>query len=298
MEHTIEPGYSPTEQTAVWGPRSTMTIQEQHDSPTSAWPLRQSGTTPSLVPAVPSWSPASVAVRSNSIDAGRGGDAASSHASAQYTPDLPRQPSVTLPFSADGEATGQSDLSKSSMPLRWTPNSLAQTHNGWPDEVSDSSLLPWLGAFFKRLHPSVPVLSQITVYEDLLVGKHRTNSDNGAMILALCAMAMVQCVYTEEASQLDNRIFMARSWMHHSARMRSSWNFGQNPEISTILTSFYLFGCLFSDGHQLAAWHQLRLAVDMSCQIGLDQPDMYLTRDKDARDQRMRIYLALAITER
>lgn len=175
---------------------------------------------------------------------------------------------------------------------------LLEYANSWPAEVDEASLLPWLDSYFKRLSPIVPVLSHIAVYEAMLLGRHRSDRDLGAMILSMCSIVMIQAVYTEEAAHLDERTKTAKLWMQHSARMRSTWDFGQDPTIETILTSFFLFGCLFSNGQQRAAWHQLRLAVDMSCQIGLDQPDVYLLKTKQEREQRIRIYLSLAVTER
>jgi hypothetical protein len=159
-------------------------------------------------------------------------------------------------------------------------------------------LLPWLAEYFDRLSPITPVLNRAKVYEDMLHGRHKRDNDFGAMLLAMCALVMIQSVYTNETDQLDQRTRTARRLMQHVARMRASWNFGQEPTSETILTSFFLFGSLFSDTTANAAHHQLRLAVDMSRQLGLDVPDVYPTRSKEEMEQRIRIYLTLVVTER
>ncbi|KAK4689033.1 hypothetical protein P7C73_g1076, partial [Tremellales sp. Uapishka_1] len=168
----------------------------------------------------------------------------------------------------------------------------------WPPGVNDQALLPWLSAYFDRLSPICPVLNRANIYEDMLLGRHKRDQDFGAMILSMCALVMIQSVYTSETSQLDDRIRKARGLMQHVARMRAAWDFGQDPTHETILTSFFLFGSLFSNTTGNAAHHQLRLAVDMSRQLGLDVLDVYPMRSKEEAEQRIRIYLTLVVTER
>jgi hypothetical protein len=265
-------------------PWSSQAPQQDTGAAVIPWGIGDTGTGQSIESAVPAWSGASRCNSSQNSPQDSSNIRQSLAPSTRFPNDTIVQDGVSLPsISAGGSIRRQQQL---------------QHSNSWPAEVDEASLLPWLDSYFKRLSPIAPVLSHVSLYEAMLLGRHRTNRDFGAMILAICSLVMIQSVYSEESAQLDQRTVTARSWMQHSAYMRSTWDFGQDPTIETILTSFFLFGCLFSDGQQRAAWHHLRLAVDMSCQIGLDKPDLYAPRSKQEMEQRLRIYLTLAVTER
>ena len=64
----------------------------------------------------------------------------------------------------------------------------------WPKSISQEALLPWIDVYFKRLHPTVPVLNRTMVYQEMLLRTHHHDPQFGAMLLALCAFAMTQPV--------------------------------------------------------------------------------------------------------
>jgi hypothetical protein len=82
----------------------------------------------------------------------------------------------------------------------------------WPSHINEETLLPWIDVYFKRLHPTIPILDRAEMYREMLVRKHHTNSQYGAMLLSLCAFAMTQPVQIHERAGMyttcDESIFV------------------------------------------------------------------------------------------
>lgn len=128
----------------------------------------------------------------------------------------------------------------------------------WPASIQECSLLPWIDIYFSRLHPTVPVLDRSSLYKNILTQEHRKNPNFGALLLALCAFALTQPVQIDERSSYSNRTLQAKSYLNEAVKMRSCSDFGENPTLEAILTSFFLFACLFGSNQHNAAWHRLR----------------------------------------
>lgn len=175
---------------------------------------------------------------------------------------------------------------------------LAATADVWPSRVNEMTLLPWIDVYFKRLHPTIPILNRTNIYSDMLLRKHRTDPHYGAMLLGLCAFAMTQPVQIHERASMPSRSVQARMLMEECVRMRVTADFGENPTIEMAITSFFLFACLFGNNQHKAARHRLREAVDLAYSLGLHLPDSYIGLAIDMREQWLRTYLVLSVTER
>lgn len=168
----------------------------------------------------------------------------------------------------------------------------------WPPKVNETTLLPWIDVYFKRLHPTVPILSRTSLYADMLLRKHRTDPQYGSMLLGLAAFAMTQPVHIHERRSMPSRSIQARMLLEECVRLRVTINFGEDPTIEMILASFFLFACLFGSSEHKAARHRLREAVDLAHSLGLHSPDYYDCLTIEKRDQWLRTYLVLSVTER
>lgn len=168
----------------------------------------------------------------------------------------------------------------------------------WPARVNEMTLLPWIDVYFKRLHPTIPILSRTNIYSDMLLRKHRTDPHYGAMLLGLCAFAMTQPVQIHERASMPSRSVQARMLMEECVRMRVSADFGEVPTIETALASFFLFACLFGDSKHNAARHRLREAVDLAYSLRLHLPESYVSLEPEVKEQWLRTYLVLSVTER
>lgn len=168
----------------------------------------------------------------------------------------------------------------------------------WPSHVNEETLLPWIDVYFKRLHPTIPILDRAEMYREMLTRKHHSDPQYGAMLLSLCAFAMTQPVQIHERASTPSRSAQARMLMEECVKMRVAADFGENPSIEMILASFFLFACLFGSGQHKAARLRLREAVDLAHSLGIHLPQLYETLDAETKERWLRTYLVLSVTER
>lgn len=168
----------------------------------------------------------------------------------------------------------------------------------WPASISEERLMPWYDVYFKRLHPTIPILNRTTLYHDLLLRKHHTDPQYGSMLLALSAFAMSQPIQIHERADIPSRSAQARMLMEECVKLRIASDFGEEPSIEMILTSFFLFACLFGTTSHKAARLRLREAVDLAYSMGIHLPQSYEQLDDQTRELWIRTYLVLSVTER
>ncbi|KAJ5375371.1 hypothetical protein N7517_007377 [Penicillium concentricum] len=168
----------------------------------------------------------------------------------------------------------------------------------WPSTINEANMIPWIDVYFDRLHPTIPVLNRSSLYTSMLAQEHRKNSQFGAMLLSLCAFSLTQPIEINERPTSSSRALQARAMMHEATKMRSCSDFGENPTIEAVLTSFFLFGCLFGSNQHNAAWLRIREALDLAATLGLNDPESYHDLSGEEKGQRLRTYLVLSITER
>lgn len=197
-------------------------------------------------------------------------------------------------------AAGPSHASEQEAPLgsEPPPATAHKTTHVWPASISESSLIPWIDMYFDRLYPTLPVLNRSSLFSRILSREHRHNPQFGAMLLSLCAFALTQPVQIKEQPTSSSRASQARSLMDEATKMRSSSDFGENPTLDAVLTSFFLFASLFGSNQHNAAWLRLREAVDLGATMRLHDPDSFQGLAIEEQDQRLRTYLVLSITER
>ncbi|KAJ5204028.1 uncharacterized protein N7498_004907 [Penicillium cinerascens] len=176
------------------------------------------------------------------------------------------------------------------------------SHDGgdefWPTSINEANMVPWIDVYFDRLHPTLPLLSRSSLFTRMLCQEHRKNPQFGSMILSLCAFSLTQPIEINERATTSSRATQARLMMDEATRMRSCSDFGEHPTIEAVLTSFFLFGCLFGSNQHNAAWLRLREALDLASTLGLNDPNLYQDLSSDEKGQRLRTYLVLSITER
>jgi len=189
----------------------------------------------------------------------------------------------------------QTDNPMSGIPLR---QSSGRSESLWPSYINESSLIPWIDVYFDRLHPTLPVLNRSSIFIRILSQEHRRNSQFGAMLLAVGAFSLTQPIEISERPTASSRADQARFMMNESTKMRSSSDFGEQPTLEAVLTSFFLFGCLFGTNQHNAARLRLREAIDLALMLGLNDPNSYNRLSSEEKGQWLRTYLVLSVTER
>ncbi|WPH01861.1 transcription factor C6 AmyR like protein [Acrodontium crateriforme] len=226
-------------------------------------------------------------IYSNSAEPGNGTNAltASPSLSEFVFPSMPMD-SPSASFDAFG-----------ALPQQYLPP-LAETVDVWPSNINEETLLPWIDVYFKRLHPTVPILNRTNMYHEMLLRKHRSDSQYGAMLLSLCAFAMTQPVQIHERAAGPSRSAQADMLLEKCVKMRVAADFGEDPTMEMILSSFFLFACLFGSNKHRAARLRLREAVDLAYSLGIHLPESYEGMSAEKREQWLRTYLVLSVTER
>jgi hypothetical protein len=214
----------------------------------------------------------------------------------------PSLPSIIQPV-PDVSAMSLPPQEQQGMPFSPTVGSMqSESQDGsdesWPDSINEANMIPWIDVYFDRLHPTVPVLSRSSLFTRMMCQEHRKNSQFGSMVLSLCAFSLTQPIEINERATTSSRATQARLMMHEATKMRSCSDFGEHPTIEAVLTSFFLFGCLFGSNQHNAAWLRLREALDLASSLGLNDPNSYRDLSGAEKGQRLRTYLVLSITER
>lgn len=194
----------------------------------------------------------------------------------------PRVDSSTIPVSSVGPPPAESSA----------PRTI------WPPSIVEANMIPWIDVYFDRLHPTLPVLNRSSLFVRMLSQEHRRNPQFGSMLLSLCAFSLTQPIEIDERPTSQSRAGQARLMMNEATKMRSCSDFGEHPTIEAVLTSFFLFGCLFGSNQHNAAWLRLREALDLAATLGLNNPDSYRELSSEEKGQCLRTYLVLSITER
>lgn len=175
----------------------------------------------------------------------------------------------------------------------------SNTNGLWPSVITDENLIRWLDIYFERLYPTLPVLRRSTVFARLLAHEHHSNPDFGAMLLSLSAFALIQPVrVSEQQASPASRQQIVNLLLIEAVKMRAAVTFGQDPTLDMIFTSIFLFACLFQKEQHNAAWLRLREAVELGLLYGLDDFDTYVNCGPEKKQQRLRVYYLLVITER
>ncbi|KAJ4391828.1 hypothetical protein N0V93_005448 [Gnomoniopsis smithogilvyi] len=205
-------------------------------------------------------------------------------------------------ISSQDTHTGDVDLPSGSFiisPTSRRSRGGSSSNDVWPSIVTDENLIRWLDIYFERLYPTLPVLKRSTVFARLMDREHRRNPDFGAMLLSLSAFALIQPVrLSEQKLSSHSRENMVCLLLNESVKMRSVVDFGQAPTLDMIFTSVFLFACLFQKEQHNAAWLRLRESVELGALFGLDKFESYAHCGPEQKQQRLRVFYLLSVTER
>lgn len=188
---------------------------------------------------------------------------------------------------------------QSESPINIGASTLQSESDFWPAYIHETNLIPWIDVFFDRLHPTLPtVLDRSSLLTRMFQREHRQNPQFGAMLLSLCAFSLTQPIDISERPSSSSRAGHAGMMMTEATKMRSLSDFGENPTVEAVLTSFFLFGFLFGSNQHNAARLRLREAVDLASILGLNDSRTYANCSTEDKGQLLRIYLVLSVTER
>jgi hypothetical protein len=165
-------------------------------------------------------------------------------------------------------------------------------------DFDDEGIRFLVDLFLTRLHPSMGFFKKSYLWTNLAWNRHRSDRDFGALVLAICALTMLQAKQAQDDRHFSQRSVKAERMLDEACRVHGSPGLGQSPPLEAVLTSIFLFACQFCRGQDDAAYFRLKEAMTLGDLLGLQSPQAYETNDRDENDRRRRTYLGLTVMER
>jgi Fungal specific transcription factor domain len=195
-------------------------------------------------------------------------------------------------------------------------NTLRKQHADWhtsqswqptPGLMTSEIVDACIDFFFRNMYPTMPVLHRERLYTAL--ADVHTSSETYCLVAALCAFMIIQpgmqmpqneseSSDSGEQSTAASNTVTGMAFLEEAVRVRKSYDYVENPTLSTIITSFFLFGCYFGIDKHNSAWFYLREATTFAHVLGLQTESTYLVFDPIESERRRRTYWLLFLTER
>lgn len=183
------------------------------------------------------------------------------------------------------------------VPLVGALRSTEQSPSSLAPIVDNSTLKSLIGIFRDRLLPVMPFFKGCYLTKQLAGDRLMKDAQFRAMILAICALTLLQPQQTNDKGTFLHQI-NADLLMEEAIRLHARPDFGESPTIAGVLTSTFLFACQFCKGRDNAAWLKLREAISLGELLNLHNARGYIDVDSDERDLRKRTYICLIVLER
>ncbi|OBT63246.1 hypothetical protein VE03_07780 [Pseudogymnoascus sp. 23342-1-I1] len=176
------------------------------------------------------------------------------------------------------------------------------SYNDWPDRrsrIQSEDLLPLIEMFFDHLFPIMPVLDRNKYLNSKMLGDEiALPPGDYALLTAVSALTIVQLSLPGHFVPNEVPTISAGMLIEECLRTRHQCNYIANPNLSTVLTSFFLFGYYGNLEKHNQARHFLHESISFAEAIKLDD-EVYLSQ-LDSRQEQWyrRTFWLLFITER
>ena len=159
-----------------------------------------------------------------------------------------------------------------------------QTGAGWGTNQLDLKLLSpnliyhCVKAFFEQCFP-INIIYDLTAFNTMVAG-YQDSPKKYSLLAALCAVSIYQCTSPEilhtETGDL-NVVAMSSRLLRASIKARSFFDYVQEPDLETVLTSFYLSVARFQLARDTKGWFYLRESCSFVQMLGLHREETYKT---------------------
>ena len=157
--------------------------------------------------------------------------------------------------------------------------------------------------FFTHMYPTMPILYREEIRRATLDMAH--SADAYCLITAFCAFMLIQpgimlrrSHHLDEATTSITNPKMGHVLMEESVRVRKTYDYVENPTVTTIITSFFLFGSCFGLCKHNTAWFHLREATALAQILGMQDETTYTFDDVIETSRKRRLFWLLFVTER
>ncbi|EXK24403.1 hypothetical protein FOMG_18865 [Fusarium oxysporum f. sp. melonis 26406] len=170
--------------------------------------------------------------------------------------------------------------------------------DGFTSPLDAAQISQLVDIFLSRLHLSMPFFKRSYLSDNVRHGQHERDRQFNALLHSICAYTLFQPIVSEDRHLFSGRLKLAESVLSCSIALHGCRDFGQEPTIDTVITSFFLFGCQFCRGNHNAALVRLREAQVLAELLHLNDPSGYGNIMPGEFDRRVRTVTALIIIDR
>lgn len=186
--------------------------------------------------------------------------------------------------------------------LRWRPpspkHSSPALSAAYLSPLGPARISQLINIFLARLHLSMPFFRRSFLLVNLRSRRHEYDRQFNALVHSICAYTLFQAIHAQDKPLLPDRLKLAESVLSYVAEQHGGADFGQDPSVEAVMTSFFLFGCQFCRGNHNAATVRFREALTLAEIMRLHDPSSYGNISPDEMDRRVRTVTALAFVER
>ena len=157
--------------------------------------------------------------------------------------------------------------------------------------------------FFSQMYPTMPILYREQLLQKAL--EMANSADAYCLITAFCAFMLIQpgivlksAQAMSEATTSMTNPKMGHALMEESVRVRKSYDYIENPTVTTTITSFFLFGSCFGLNKHNTAWFHLREATALAQILGMQDESTYVFDSVVEMSRKRRLFWLLFVTER
>lgn len=182
------------------------------------------------------------------------------------------------------------------------PSSPPYTKN--PALLSKQTIENCVDFYFNSMSTTAWILNR-QILVDMISSQLGTDAEVYCLTASLCAFVMVQpgmnlavapgSHYEGEPPQ--NRYGYANMLLDDVIRVRKSIDYVENPTLSSVQISFFLFSCFFTLEKQNVCWFHLREAATLAQLLGLHEESSYLGIDPIQSMYKRRTFWLLFVTE-
>ena len=125
------------------------------------------------------------------------------------------------------------------------------------------------------------------------------------LICSLCAFMLIQPGIElvkdngeENSTKSIRNTLLGTALLDETLWTRKSYEYVEKPNISTIITSFFIFGCCFGLNKHNAGWLHLREATALAQLVGMQEEQHYMRVNIEESSRERRLFWLLFVTER
>ncbi|KAI9742818.1 MAG: hypothetical protein M1818_003547 [Claussenomyces sp. TS43310] len=171
-----------------------------------------------------------------------------------------------------------------------------------PGLLTNEMIRECIDFFFANMYPTMPILHKQRLEQQARFADR--DVDTYCLLTSLCAFMLIQpgMVIPGDPLGLDSmpgaNLISGGLLLEETLRVRKSYDHLENPSSSSMVTSFFLFGCYFGLDLHNKAWFHLREATTLAHILGMNKEETYLQFDSIESSRRRRLYWLLFVTER